>query len=72
MLPPLYNRAARPRQTTGRPDTTMEQTLSGPEQARPPFAVLSVLLCVKADNDDWAFGKDVHGGSTLAPGFCWS
>ncbi|MFB8034052.1 hypothetical protein ACFC5Z_14070 [Streptomyces sp. NPDC056004] len=23
-----------------------------------PFAVLSVLVCVKADNDDWSFGKD--------------
>lgn len=24
-----------------------------------PFAVLSVLVCIKADNDDWTFGKDV-------------
>ncbi|MEV8453947.1 hypothetical protein AB0467_17440 [Streptomyces sp. NPDC052095] len=23
-----------------------------------PFAVLSVLLYVKADNDDWSFGRD--------------
>ncbi|MET7921003.1 hypothetical protein ABZU45_35195 [Streptomyces avermitilis] len=52
-------------QTQSSPEQAQQKRKSAPENfyeamwgSSIPFAVLSVLVCIKADNSDWAFGKD--------------